>query len=186
MPILRAEPDIQPASLFTDPSKLVKGKKKWSLLQTLTRCEKAVMRILDSKGCDFFGPVIKHSSKTPRGRAMTSYKPLFDGYVFLWGDDDDFYIAQRAKGLQTIHSVQDQENLTRELRQIWRIQQENLEVTPVEKLEEGRLARIETGPLAGIEGTILRYQGGTRLLVAVNSVGRGASIEIDEKNVKPV
>jgi hypothetical protein len=40
--------------------------------------------------------------------------------------------------------------------------------------------------LAGVEGTVLSRRGGTRLLVAVNFLQQGASVEIEDFLLEPL
>ncbi len=54
------------------------------------------------------------------------------------------------------------------------------------RLSPGDRVRVRSGPLAGVEGTVLRRQGATRLVVAVNLLQQGASVDIDDCLLEPV
>jgi hypothetical protein len=46
--------------------------------------------------------------------------------------------------------------------------------------------RIRTGPLAGMEGVVVKRRGGDRLLVVVKFLQQGASIQIEDFQVEPL
>ncbi len=59
-------------------------------------------------------------------------------------------------------------------------------LTVEQRLCAGRKARIRNGPLAGFEGTIIQRRGTDRLLIGVNFLQQGVSIEINGFLVEPV
>ena len=50
----------------------------------------------------------------------------------------------------------------------------------------GNRVRVRRGPLAGLEGAVLVRRGQTRLLVQVNFLQKGASVEIDDFLLEPI
>ena len=46
--------------------------------------------------------------------------------------------------------------------------------------------RIKTGSLAGVEGTVVQRRGRNRLLVAVNFLQQGVSIDIEDFQLEPL
>ena len=53
-------------------------------------------------------------------------------------------------------------------------------LTAEARLEAGQIVRIRSGALMGLEGVIIRRANETRLLVAVNFLQRGASVQVDD------
>jgi hypothetical protein len=45
---------------------------------------------------------------------------------------------------------------------------------------------IHSGPLAGVEGVVVRDGKSTRVIVAVRILRQGVSVEIDSRNVEPL
>jgi len=68
-----------------------------------------------------------------------------------------------------------------ELRQLITL---NVPLTLEARLAPGRRVRVRSGPLAGLEGTVLMRQGKTRLVVGVNFLQQGASVEIHDYMVE--
>ena len=52
-------------------------------------------------------------------------------------------------------------------------------------LSPGRKVRIQSGPMAGIEGTIVQRRGADRLLIAIAFLQQGVSVEINDFLVDP-
>ena len=59
-------------------------------------------------------------------------------------------------------------------------------LTVERRLVPGNRVRVRHGPLAGIEGVVLTRRGNTQLLVAVNFLQQGASVEIDDYVLEPI
>ncbi len=98
---------------------------------------------------------------------------------------------QRSLSLATnrvlrILPVNDGLRLLADLRQIERLIQANVPLTVESRLQAGRNVRVRNGPFAGLEGVVLRRRGETRLLVSVNFLQQGASVEIDDFRLEPL
>ena len=74
----------------------------------------------------------------------------------------------------------------RELQQLQRLIATNAPLTVESRLAPGRRVRVRQGPFAGIEGTVLVRRGETRLLVSINFLQQGASVEIDDFQLEPI
>ena len=112
--------------------------------------------------------------------------PLFAGYVFIFADE-----AERIKTLTTnrvsrILAVEDQEQLLFDLRQLHQLIAANAPLTIESRLAPGQRVRVRGGAFAGLEGTVLKRRGETRLLVCVNFLQQGASVEIDDFVLEPL
>ena len=46
--------------------------------------------------------------------------------------------------------------------------------------------RVRTGPLRGLEGTVVRRHGGERLVVAVRFLNQGASVEVEDVDLETI
>jgi transcription antitermination factor NusG len=57
-------------------------------------------------------------------------------------------------------------------------------LSPEARLEPGQPVRVRSGPLAGLEGTVIRRRGTERLLVAVRFLNQGASIELEDVDLE--
>ena len=77
-------------------------------------------------------------------------------------------------------SVPDSAALTVDLGRIYRLIELGAPVTPEAKLVEGNCVRVKNGPFAGFEGVVIRRKSNARLVVAVDYLQQGASVQLDE------
>jgi transcriptional antiterminator RfaH len=82
--------------------------------------------------------------------------------------------------------VQDGPGLLDDLRQVYRLIQIGRPLTPESRFVAGDRIRVKTGVFAGFEGSILRRQGETRLLVSVNFTQQGASVLLDDCQLESI
>lgn len=184
MPILPQEPNAFPEELFAaDPGDL--GDRVWSVLHTRARQEKSLARYLLLKRVPFYLPLIAKRG-VQRGRVLTSYVPLFPGYLFLLGEREERLTAFTSNRVVQSLAVADQEKLWHDLSQVWRLIQTGAPITPVDHLEPGVLVEIQHGALAGLQGRILRAASGRRFVVEVDFIHRGAAVTIDDYNLLPI
>ena len=74
--------------------------------------------------------------------------------------------------------------LVSDLRAIWRLIHTEKPLTPEDRLEPGQPVRVRSGPLRGLEGTVIKRRGEERLLVAVRMLNQGASIEVEDVDLE--
>lgn len=180
MPLLEAEARTFPDTLFTDPAFVVDGgPAKWWVLYTRARMEKSVARKLRAREVPFYLPVYKQTWETG-GRVRSSYLPLFPGYVFLYGDEDARVAALETNLLSATIPVVDQRRLFDDLTRVERVLGGEVPVTPEEELPPGSPVEIMSGTFQGLVGKVVRRDGQTRLVVEVEFLRRGVSVEVDE------
>jgi transcriptional antiterminator RfaH len=180
MPILPAEPSCFPEHLFDCVDDLPnQGDRYWRVLHTKPRQEKSLARQLRQGQVPFFLPLISRRSLI-RGRLLTSYIPLFAGYCFLLADEKERVKALATHRVVNALDVPDQKELWHDLRQIRRLIESGVPITPEGQLVAGTLVEIRSGPLAGLSGVIVRQANQRRFVVQVDFIHRGASVEVDD------
>lgn len=184
MPILKEEPSLYPESLLEEaPHDL--PDRRWFALYTKARQEKSLARELLKQQIPFYLPLVKTISVS-RNRRRTSLSPLFGGYLFLFGAEEERIRTLATNRISRILTVEQPEQLVFDLRQFRRLIAANAPLTIEARLAPGRRVRVRQGPFAGVEGTILKRRGETRLLVAINFLQQGASVEIDDFLLEPL
>jgi transcription antitermination factor NusG len=187
MPILPAEPDCHPSNLWDDgDSSPLKAEGAWWCLHTKPRQEKSTARDLREQGLMYYLPQVLKESRTPRGRKLQSVVPLFAGYLFLHGDPNDRVAALRGDRLVNVLEVVDQEGLVRDLRQVYKMLSSGLTISSEPMIPIGAKVRIATGPLTGIIGTVIRRGNRDQFVVAVNFLGRGATVDLEDWQLEQV
>jgi hypothetical protein len=160
----------------------------WWVFYTKSRQEKALSQHLRARHIPHFLPLYKKHTVC-RGRRFTSLLPLFGGYLFLFADRDERVTALESNRVARTIEVPDWRagELCRDLIQIKRLIDSGMPLTVESRIEPGQLVRVRKGSrLAGLEGIVTKRRGGSRLLIAVNYLQQGASIEIDDFAVEIV
>lgn len=182
MPILPAEPDCLPDDLL---DRADSETAPWWLIYTKSRQEKALMRQLRRLEVPHYGPQIPQRKRSPAGRVRVSQVPLFAGYVFLQGDNEARYQAVCTGHVLKSDPIPDTETLVRDLRQIRDLIRLGVPLTLESRLSPGQPVRIRSGAFSGYEGTVLRREQETRLLVAVRFMEQGVSVKLDDCQLEP-
>ncbi len=184
MPILKEEPSMYPETLLeAAPAEL--GNCRWLALYTKARQEKSLARELLKYRVPFYLPLVRKTNIS-RGRKRTSLVPLFAGYVFLCGAEEERLRALATNRVSRILTVEDPDQLLFDLRQLRQLIVANAPLTVESRLGPGERVRVRQGAFAGLEGTVLKRRGETRLLVSINFLQQGASVEIDDFFLDPL
>lgn len=183
MPILAREADIFPNTLLEDLGESTDSL-KWYVMHTLSRMEKELMRRLRFMEIAHYSPLTEHRKRSPAGRIRTSYLPLFSGYVFVRGTDEDRHNTVTTGCVANCLEVSDPAELVADLRRIQLLNQPGESVRPEPRPLVGRRAIVMSGPMTGVEGTITQQHSQYRLTVIVTFMQQGASVVIDEADVE--
>jgi transcriptional antiterminator RfaH len=184
MPVLCKEPSRYPETLLEGPSWEAMDR-RWTVVHTKPRQEKALARELNRHLVAFYLPLVQKTLQYKR-RTLASHLPLFPGYVFMYASEAERTRALTTNRILRILLVDDGEGLVHDLRQLHQLIASNAPLTVESRLLPGDRVRVRKGPFAGIEGTVLQRRGVARLLVAVNFIQQGASVEIDDFLLEPL
>jgi len=133
---------------------------------------------LKKLGIQHFLPLVRYR-RVYGGKVRRVSIPLFPGYVFLCGRDEDRVQALRTRRVANVLHVADQEQLKHDLRQIHRVIESDEPIDLYPRLRKGARCRVTGGSLAGLEGVVIRRKGPWRVYVGVKFVGQSAELEID-------
>ena len=184
MPILDAEDTQHPKNLLLDFNEQPEDRRWWAVY-TKARQEKALARQLVQMDVPFYLPLIPKENLI-RGRRVKSHIPLFTGYIFVCGSEDERVQSLTTNRISTILPVEDQIQLLQDLRQIATLIDANAPLTVEKRLMAGDPVRIKNGPMMGLEGLVISRRGKARLLVSVKMLQQGVSVEIDDFLLEPL
>lgn len=156
----------------------------WYVLWTCSHCEQLVYDQLASKGFHLFLPKIEVWSRRG-GLSHRIRVPMFPGYLFLHHamDRTSYVEVRKARGLvrvlgegpDRLAAVPD-----REVEAIQRVLRAQLPALPHPFLREGQRVRITRGPLADVEGILVRLKPNKGLLVlSIGLLQRSVAVEVD-------
>ena len=155
MPLLPQEPSMFPDDLMANPAYSLDGAERWWVLRTRPRAEKSLARRFFARKLPFYLP-LAYQRWQAKGRIFKSFKPLFAGYVFLHGDAEVRLRALETNLVAQVLYVPDPDKLQTDLQRVHRIIASGSPLTSENGLQPGSWVAITQGPLAGLEGRILR------------------------------
>jgi transcription antitermination factor NusG len=156
----------------------------WWVGHTKARFEKAFAADLLGQNIAYFLPMLERS-RVSGGRRRRVMLPLFPSYVFFAGGVEARYRAVATGRLCQAIAVADQARLRAELATVQRALKGKAPLDPYPHAAVGRRCRVTGGPFRGLEGTVVRWDGRTRIVLEVGILGRGAAMEIDADLLEP-
>lgn len=156
----------------------------WYVLWTHSHREQLVHDQLATKGFEIFLPKMNVWSRL-RGVKHVIEIPMFPGYLFLRHamDKASYLDVCRARGLVRILGTRWDELNTvpdGEVAAIQRVLEAGYPVRPHRYLQVGQRVRITRGPLADVEGILLRAKPNKGLLVlSIRLLQRAVAVEVD-------
>ena len=184
MPILEAEVAIVPDNLLNGFAAL-HPERIWRALRTKSRQEKAVARALHGRDIPFFLPLLP-KCRLVHGYKRPSFVPMFANYVFLFGTEEERVIALKTDRVVDVLADLDARPLVEDLRKIQLLIKSGQPITLESRLTSGDNVRVTQGPLRGLEGVVLARRKKIKLLIAVNLLQQGASVEVDDFMVQKI
>jgi transcriptional antiterminator RfaH len=157
----------------------------WWVAHTKSRNEKALAQDLIRKSVSYFLPM-SWKAKNIRGRKFRSLIPLFSGYLFFCGGENQRLETLRTNRVANIIEVKDQDKFLGELVQIEKALRAGAPLVPHKYIKKGQLCRIIAGPLIGLKGIVVTVKGSTRLVLQIDMLGQAASVEVDIDMIEPV
>jgi transcriptional antiterminator RfaH len=184
MPILAAEPSVYPDNLLDDLA-VTDEERRWWVVYTKTRQEKALARQLHALGVPFYLPLVPKVSMIG-GRRVKSLLPLFSSYVFVFADDSERIQTSATQRVAHLFAAPNMQFMTRDLRYVRSLIDSGAPLTVEARLQPGQRVRVKHGALLDVEGVIVSRRGGDRLVVAVDFLQQGVSILISDFQLEPI
>ena len=167
-----------------EPSDL--GESRWFAAYTSPRHEKHVSQQMRRRGIQNFLPLYK-SVRRWKDRRKELELPIFPGYLFV-----RFAPRERLNVLQSpgvVHLVSFQGRPAplpdAEIEILQRQLSQNAGFQPHPFLTVGRRVRVHSGPMAGVEGILVRKKDRFRVVVSIQLIRQSVAMEIDQLDVEP-
>ncbi len=159
----------------------------WYAVCTRHQHEKAAARILEYKEFEVFLPLYK-ARRRWKDRVKELSVPLFPGYLFIRESLERWLPIITTPGVCNIVSCGGRPVAIprSEIEGVRRIVESTLRVEPHPFLRSGDWVRVKYGPIAGVEGILLRKKNIARLVLSVEMLGKSAAVEVDATHVERV
>jgi transcription antitermination factor NusG len=112
--------------------------------------------------------------------------PLFNGYLFLYASDEERVQALSTNRIAQAWSATMTSELTRDLQNVQALIESGVPLTTEGQLSAGQRVRVKHGALEGLEGVVISRRGEDRLLVSVQFLQQGVSIQIKDYLLEPI
>lgn len=159
----------------------------WHALYTRHQHEKVVAEFLSSFGFETFLPLydVVHQWKDRKKHLSLA---LFPCYVFLRGGLDRRTRILSTPGVHAIVGVAGQPATipAAEIEAIRKATNSTFRVEPHPFLQCGDRVRVRIGPLAGVEGILLRKKNICRLVLSATLLEKSVAVEVDAHSVERV
>ena len=179
--LLEMTAPTSPMPVSNDP-----GESRWFAAYTSPRHEKHVSQQMRRRGIQNFLPLYK-SVRRWKDRRKELELPIFPGYLFVRFAPRERLNVLQSPGVVNLVSFQGRpaplpdaeiEILQRQLSQ-------NAGFQPHPFLTVGRRVRVHSGPMAGVEGILVRKKDRFRVVVSIELIRQSVAMEIDQLDVEP-
>ncbi|MGB2621936.1 MAG: UpxY family transcription antiterminator [Candidatus Acidiferrum sp.] len=159
----------------------------WYAVYTRHQHEKMVDQVLTNKGFSTFLPLYAATHRW-KDRTKALSLPLFPCYVFLKGGIERRLQINTTPGIYGLVSSAGQPAAIPEfeIEAIRRVVESGVRVEAHPFLKCGNWVRVKCGPLAGVEGILVRKKNISRLVLSVEILGTSAAIEVAAFQVEAV
>jgi transcription antitermination factor NusG len=159
----------------------------WFAVCTRHQHEKTAARILEYKEFEVFLPLYKARHRW-KDRITEVSLPLFPGYLFVREGFRRWLAILTTPGVSSIVSCGGQPAAIpfSEIEGVKQVVDSTLRVEPHPFLKSGDRVRVKYGPIAGVEGILLRKKNVARLVLSVEMLGKSVAVETDATDVERI
>ena len=112
---------------------------------------------------------------------------MFPGYCFARIDPADALAVRTCAGVVTLVATNGRPAPIpdAEIESIRTLVTSDLQFDPCPLIRAGDMVKVVSGPLRGVLGRLVRKGAHARLMLSVDLIGQGVSVEVDAADVRP-
>ena len=159
----------------------------WFALYTCANHEKRVTAQLEARGVEHFLPLCR-SRRNWKGRRVLLDLPLFPGYVFSRFEWRGRVHVLQSRGVVRLVGSNGQPSPLAEsdIDALRAGITGSLRFEPHPYLTAGKRVRILHGPLAGMNGILVRRKNCCRVVLSVDLIARSVALEVDAADIERI
>ena len=159
----------------------------WFALYAKVRRERVTADALHSRGFEEFLPLCR-MRRHWSDRTKELEVPLFSRYLFCRFDVQDRHRVLTTPGVEYVVGIGKVPVIVpdAEIAALEAVMKSGATAQLWPFLQTGQWVRIEGGALAGLEGILLDFRAGCRLVISVTLLQRSVAVEIDRLDVTPI
>lgn len=162
-------------------------RERWYAVYTCANRERRVAEQLANRSVEHFLPQYE-SVRRWKDRKMRLQLPLFPGYLFVHLALQERLRVLQVPGVVRLVGVNGSPTplLEEDLNRIREFLGQGWRAEPHPYLQVGKRARVVRGPLAGMEGIVVRRKNRTRLVMSFELIQRSIAVELNQADSAPV
>ena len=157
----------------------------WYVAHTRPRCEKKLKDYAERAGLAVTLPLYRSVKKYP-GKVVTFEKPLFPNYVFFRLEPHQRQAVFQSDYVANLLDVPDQAVFDRQLGDILRSLETDLEICLAPQITAGCRVKIKSGALRGLEGWVEHRSGLVQVQLRLDFIGQAAAVKIEATELELV
>jgi len=173
-------------SSLQDPLPRTYDEPRWYAVHTNSRHEKSVALQMDANQIPYFLPLYK-SVRRWKDRKKQVEMPLFPGYVFVQIGLHNRLQVLKVPGVVQLISFNGKPAPVpdSEIEVLRRGLSNRMATEPHPYLKVGKRVRVHSGPMAGVEGILIRRKEKLRVVLSIHLIQRSVAVEVDETEIEP-
>ena len=158
----------------------------WFAVWTRSRHERRVFDQFQQRQLDSFLPTVVRWSRWKDRKKRIDW-PLFPGYCFVRIDPAESLPVLKCSGVVSLVSSDGRPAVIPdlEIQGIRTLLSTDLSFDPCPLIKVGQMVEVASGPLRGVVGHLIRKGSHARLVLSVNLIGQGVSVQVDACDVRP-
>lgn len=162
-------------------------KREWFAAFTVPQSERSVVRHLDAHEVESFLPTFETTHLWKNRQKKKIVEPLFPCYVFVHVSKVERRRVFSAPGiLRLVGGSQGPIPISTSEIDTLRSDAFRNRLEPFRELVLGERVRIRSGPMKGVEGTLVRRKNSLRFVLSISLISQYAALEIGTEEVEPV
>ena len=159
--------------------------KNWIALYTKARHEKVVASELEKKGFEIYLPILRERRKWSDRKKWVEL-PMFKSYLFVKITNNDRISLANTPGLVKVVMFGGKTAIVREssIDAIKLMLSGGYNPIPTNYFLKGDPVLVESGPLKGLSGEVIRIDNNDRLIVRIDAIKHSISIDIERRFLK--
>ena len=173
------------ADLHRCPEAVRPDEPLWLAVYTTPRHEKRIAQHLDQRQIEYFLPLYASQRRWKDGSRVTVELPLFPSYIFVHVCRQQRVRVLESPGvLRLVCSGKEPSPLSDQEIETLRTGLQKVKAQPHAYLVVGDRVRIKNGPLAGMEGVLVRKKE-MHVVLTLNQISRSIAVHVDAADLEP-
>jgi transcription antitermination factor NusG len=160
---------------------------RWFALYTMPQAEHSVRRMLEIRKIESFLPTYEFERVWKNRQRVKTQRPLFPSYVFICIDNRQRSTVLSSPGaLRIVSSGHTPLPIPDREIEFLRSESTKRNIEPYLDLVIGKKVRIRSGPMQGLEGTLVEKRNRHRFVLTVAMINQHAAIDLSSDELELV